>query len=906
MLDAKLQEVQGLVSCEVERLSALVSSLQAHSTHSDACGFHGEGIDQIPCEPKSSAPLPRLLPATSPQAPRVEPPSLQISNSKSSISFEEPIPRVPMSISSFPSQLSIAGGEYSTDPSMQKVDSDLGCSSMSAPRVRLLSFTEPLQPKTPDYSSTTVMFVSTVNEDVLSRWSKLVSNRIKNSNMCFLNEMWSEEQSAQPPSVTAVVQGISGLLARNRSLLRAGRHSRVRPQSRWVEANGRGSILSWSNGRGSIKSLLTGAPQTVLSPWRTARAVKNYVVSRVLKLRPLHPFAPSRVIWDLLGVFMLGLDIVMMPLPVFDSNTSGLPSYYDEFSNNLDIVAASYWTVDIFVSFSTGFTASDGNVEMRPYRIAKQYMRRWFTFDLVVVLTDWTALLTEGAALNHGSWLRLVRTALRVARLARVIKMSRALNRLWMMVNSEFLVTVLGVAKLMIIIVAVNHYVACGWFWLGTLLSNSWVDNKLNGDSASYAYFTSLHWSLTQFTPASMEVHPYNEVERCYNVIVIIVAMLTFSSFVSSITQAMTHLAHTNRQKAQQEVAIRHYLFEHNISHQLTGRIWAYVQHSRITSAKRSRYTDIPSLMRMPDCIKKDLRVEIFLPVLLMHPLFDFYSLVDSAALASICRHAALEVYLGAREEHLAFGQIIKSMFAVVEGTIEYHENRAHDREFSLSKRKSTLRIVHTGVTHTGTSSKSVSWSDASGEDSLTIGPGFWACEIALWANSVRNTGSFQAACSTELVTLHAETFRHQAIHHYSSVDVLRRYAKLFVDRFNEAGEKENHEDVLFNDSSHIVSMVQQCVDIDLKGKKLICRDKTVNRISEVSSASSTTESKVSRSPRPSVKGQRTSKSNGYPMIESKSLESETPSFASSSRGDLPPTRTSSREDGIGRMVTNI
>jgi len=56
-------------------------------------------------------------------------------------------------------------------------------------------------------------------------------------------------------------------------------------------------------------------------------------------------------------------------------------------------------------------------------------------------------------------------------------------------------------------------------------------------------------------------------------------------------------------------------------------------------------------------------------------------------------------------------------------------------------------------------------------------------------------------------------------------VDVLKRYAKLFVERFNRASEEDFSSNVLFNDSKDICSMVQQCMDIDIKGKKLIGRD---------------------------------------------------------------------------------
>lgn len=54
----------------------------------------------------------------------------------------------------------------------------------------------------------------------------------------------------------------------------------------------------------------------------------------------------------------------------------------------------------------------------------------------------------------------------------------------------------------------VNHFIACGWYAVGTIDfdQGSWTDALRSTPSLGYQYTTSLHWSLTQFTPASMEV----------------------------------------------------------------------------------------------------------------------------------------------------------------------------------------------------------------------------------------------------------------------------------------------------------------------------------------------------------------------------------------------------------------
>merc|ERR1712232_66922 len=102
-------------------------------------------------------------------------------------------------------------------------------------------------------------------------------------------------------------------------------------------------------------------------------------------------------------------------------------------------------------------------------------------------------------------------------------------------------------------IILVNHVLACVWYKIGEENVpgyGSWLEhNDMLDKSTAYQYFTALHFSLTQFTPASMDVHPRNLSERMFSVVVLIFALCIFSSFVSSITAAMTYLRNLTAQQ---------------------------------------------------------------------------------------------------------------------------------------------------------------------------------------------------------------------------------------------------------------------------------------------------------------------------------------------------------------------
>merc|ERR1719330_1450843 len=74
-----------------------------------------------------------------------------------------------------------------------------------------------------------------------------------------------------------------------------------------------------------------------------------------------------------------------------------------------------------------------------------------------------------------------------------------------------------------------------------------------------------------------MEVGPQNLSERVFAVVVILFALLTFSTFVSSITSGMTRLRMLKSEKAKQEYLLRSFLKENKISGDLSVRINRYI-----------------------------------------------------------------------------------------------------------------------------------------------------------------------------------------------------------------------------------------------------------------------------------------------------------------------------------------
>mmetsp|Transcript_6713 Transcript_6713/g.15282 ORF Transcript_6713/g.15282 Transcript_6713/m.15282 type:complete len:808 (-) Transcript_6713:165-2588(-) len=492
---------------------------------------------------------------------------------------------------------------------------------------------------------------------------------------------------------------------------------------------------------------------------------------------PMHPNSKTRMVWDLLGIILLVHDLIMIPMLVYQTATEGLPEAYDAFIQKLDVVSAFFWTLDIVISFFTGFHSTAGFVEMRMCMIARNYMRSWFPMDMGIVSVDWATLyLSLGRASGFMRLGKTVSRIMRVARLLRFMKMSKQVSELMARINSEYILTAIGLVRLVVLIVIVNHYIACFWFGISQLpdkdVHSTWTEVHLDAKGfhdLSYSYFTSLHWSLTQFTPASMEVFPTNIYERVFNVVVIIAALVIFSSFVSSITNAMTHIRNINAQAVARDTMIRRYFSENNISHALAARVWHFVRQKRVAAGKRLKTEEIPILQQLPVRIRDELFQEVLSPVMAVHPMLHFYFRVCPAAMKKICKKGLLETSLAAGKEFKQDGDLKKMIF-VVSGTLEFHIPEGAEED---------------------------------GMDLVQIEQGEWVYEAVLWADRITVDGHLTAAPGgCDLLLLDAEVFRTVANENYDSLDILVKYATTFLERFTTDMQDEIaiRENLLFND----------------------------------------------------------------------------------------------------------
>jgi len=454
------------------------------------------------------------------------------------------------------------------------------------------------------------------------------------------------------------------------------------------------------------------------------------------------PDAVWKLVWDCVGMLLISWDMIMIPLQAFE-----LPQSI--FLNLMSWLITLFWTADILVSLRVGFY-DRGMVIMDIRRIWKRYMMTWWPFDAVVVGVDWALIVGSASSeLDVGRLGRVARVirAIRVIRLLRLLKLKKIIADLQERIYSEYCFVLLTVFKLLVFILVMNHFIACLWYFLGSNV-RGWVDKNLSNDtSAGYAYSTALHWSLTQFTPASMDVNPCNTWERLFAILVLIFALVTFSSFVSNITNSMTSLRNLSSEDAKQLWLIRRFLQQHKIQRSLSFRIINYLEFTCQAKKNRVQERDVQLLGNLSEPLRDELQYELKASCMSAHPFFCHMCTRMTVLMHRICRNAIRLHNFAAGDVLFDAGESASRMLFHVSGTLLYTPREGEYLE-------------------------------------PPIRPGEWLVEPVLWT-AWRHAGQLAADSECSLISLDSQQFASLATANSTIWELASQYAQFFINFLN-------------------------------------------------------------------------------------------------------------------------
>ena len=324
---------------------------------------------------------------------------------------------------------------------------------------------------------------------------------------------------------------------------------------------------------------------------------------------------------------------------------------------------------------------------MRLPHIAYNYITGWFVPDLALLSLDAMSMfMTDLATFEHFTLLRLFRNL----RLLRLLKMTGRFNLIrelfssldyateWASVQME---TAMSVLKHFGIILLLCHFTGCAWYALGNMEKDgSWIQEHVGyrqtlGLDASVAYFyvTALHWSLSQFTPASIEVSATTTNERIFSVLVILAGLTLYSFFLGSINQSLNKLRSMTAQETRQNILVRRYISEKRLSIDLAAEILTCIRQRGLGKASsKIVFADIKVLDSLPHTTLCKLQVEVGLPILQSHALFKHLLVLGCPEMSTLCEKALKEISTVYGEELFSAGTMGDCLSLVRAGRLLY------------------------------------------------------------------------------------------------------------------------------------------------------------------------------------------------------------------------------------------
>jgi len=371
----------------------------------------------------------------------------------------------------------------------------------------------------------------------------------------------------------------------------------------------------------------------------------------------IFPNSSWRLYWDLVGLILISYDVFLVP---FQFAFKPSDNY---FTFTADMIALAFWTGDMLQGFVLGYY-KNGHYVTSHWQILKHYFMTWFIIDVIVVVPEWYGQIDNGFRLNSkegnqiSGFMSVFKGArvFRMIRLVRLLKLQRIINMLYDIIESEYTFIFVNLFKLLIFVLVFNHAIACAWYEVGKYPppgKPSWVQVGLDSqDTIMYNYTTALHWSLTQFTPASMDVSAKNVYERTFSIIVLFFAMVAFSSIVGSITGSMTSLRNMKNDELKQFWLLRRYLNQRSIDPKLAVRIFKFLEHQSRSQSNLVQARNIAVLKMLSEALHNELTHSLHSPHLLGHPFFMYVDQNMKVVMHKLCR-------FGLTNQSYAEGEIV-------------------------------------------------------------------------------------------------------------------------------------------------------------------------------------------------------------------------------------------------------
>jgi len=458
--------------------------------------------------------------------------------------------------------------------------------------------------------------------------------------------------------------------------------------------------------------------------------------------RVIKPESSRRLTFECLSLFVLMFDSVYTP---FYLSWDTIPV---RVALPIQMLTTTFWTIDLSLSFVTGYHTSEGLLEMRLPKIAKRYMRSWFGADLACVVGDLLSampMLTTGesASGNQSTIAKVLRVAklarfLRLIGMVRMLRIMNSMNEFMEAQMSELWRMLVRILQISISLLWLGHLCACAWWSLGKFgpkgeinadwtelsvgLHNEYIVGEL---SVWYQYVTAYHWGLAQLTLGAHDINPLNGAERIFTVCANLFGLLFGGTLIAILSNTLIDLKDMNAERTTKLRKLKEFLMQHEVDISIRMRVLKQVQ-DRV----RQRRTilvekDVKALHLVSQGVLRALRFSLSAELVRQHSVFRAWDCISESCVEALCASNGTEyIVLLPDDELFKTGTQATVAYHITRGTLYY----------------ATESLVMMAGNNIGTNGSPVPSSESDDAMALdgpmqVVVPGSWLSEATWWCH---------------------------------------------------------------------------------------------------------------------------------------------------------------------------
>ncbi|CAE6941507.1 AKT5 [Symbiodinium sp. CCMP2456] len=420
----------------------------------------------------------------------------------------------------------------------------------------------------------------------------------------------------------------------------------------------------------------------------------------------IHPESPQRMFWDVLGMLVLLVEVLTVPLQVYD--------IAGDARNVADILhwgTTLYWVLDLPASFLTAVYINDV-LHTSFADVARAYLKSWFVFDALMLAPEVVVFVNafspmEGVEMDDAAASGLLR-ALRARRLMKVVRFVRILRfrkamlvlkkmsfykQFRMFFSGRISSSLLPVLCLMCGLAISVHFLAALWFIAGTA-ERGWAFNEgLHEAPFALQYTRSVEWAVSRLPASALRanVELHTAFERWVAIMATFASLVISSLFISVITNLMADVARRTRKMAHILDSVRKYCGACGVSYGHTMKVRRLVEreHCRASIQEHMEF-----LLTLPETVVKELFHEARSITLACHPFFLELCAENNLMELQLCNRAAKELYLLEHDEIFRGNERGEGVYILASGGAQYIQGTEFYQPLHTAAAKGTASSV--------------------------------------------------------------------------------------------------------------------------------------------------------------------------------------------------------------------